>query len=404
LTKGIELLATLPETPIRIQQELDLQIALGPALMAIKGQATPEAEQIYARAWALCRQLGDTSTLVPTLRGLCRFYRNRGALLMAREIGEQLYRLAQREAESVHLLEAHDALGTTLCFLGDYAAARSHLEQGLGLIDPVAQRTQALRHGEAPGVMCLSYAAWALWCLGYPAQAVWRSQEALALAHDLAQPYSLASAQYFAAYLHHRRREASVVQALADDLLTLATAQGFPLVVGLATCMRGWALTMQGEHETGMAQLRQGMATVLATGQTMSQPFCLVLLAEAAGHVGQVSEGLCLLAEALTVLEASGRGDLLGEAYRLQGELLLRQAIPEADQAEVCFQQAMAIAQRQQARSWELRAATSLSRLWRQQDKYAEARDLLAPVYGWFNEGFDTADLQEARALLEALG
>ena len=193
------------------------------------------------------------------------------------------------------------------------------------------------------------------------------------------------------------------VQAQAEALLTLATAQGFPLFVGFGTCWRGWALAMQGQGEVGLAQMRQGMAAVLATGQTLARPLCLVLLAEAAGHAGQVEEGLRLLAEALTVLEASGRGDLLAEAYRLQGELLLRQAVPDAAQAEACFQQALAIARRQQAKSWELRAAMSLSRLWQHQGKRAEARELLAPIYGWFTEGFDTADLQEAKALLEAL-
>ena len=156
--------------------------------------------------------------------------------------------------------------------------------------------------------------------------------------------------------------------------------------------------------QAGLAQMHQGLAAVLATGQELSRPLCLVLLAEAAGHAGQVEEGLRLLAEALAVFEASGRGDLLAEVYRLQGELLLRQAVPDAAQAEACFQQALTIARRQQAKSWELRAAMSLSRLWQQQGKRAEARELLAPIYGWFTEGFDTADLQEAKALLEELG
>ena len=401
--QGLELLATLPETPARAQQELDLQLALGPALMATKGYAAPEVEQTYARARALCAQVGETPQLFPTLRGLCRFYLSRGALPTARELGEQLYRLAQRAADPTHRLEAHDALGSTLFYLGEYAAARTHLEQGIALIDPAAQRAQALRHDVAPGVRCLAMAANTLWCLGYPAQAVRRSQEALALAQALAHPHSLAVAQYWAAFLHYRRREAPAVQAQAEALLTLATAQGFPLYVGHGTFWRGWALAMQGQGEVGLAQMHQGLAAVLATGQTLARPFCLVLLAEAAGHAGQVEEGLRLLAEALTALEASGRGDLLAEAYRLQGELLLRQATPDAAQAEACFQQALAIARRQQAKSWELRAAMSLSRLWQQQGKRAEAHELLAPIYGWFTEGFDTADLQEAKALLDEL-
>jgi predicted ATPase len=160
---------------------------------------------------------------------------------------------------------------------------------------------------------------------------------------------------------------------------------------------------MQGQGEAGLVQLRQGLATVLATGQEVSRPRYLVLLAEAAGHVGQIEEGLRLLAEAVSVLEANGQGDLLPEAYRLQGVLLLRQATPDAAQAEACFQQALTIARRQQAKSWELRAAVSLSRLWQQQGQQAAAHDLLAPIYAWFTEGFDTADLQEAQALLAEL-
>src|SRR5262249_2847189 len=153
---------------------------------------------------------------------------------------------------------------------------------------------------------------------------------------------------------------------------------------------RGWVLTMQGQGEAGLAQMHQGLATVLATGQMLARPRWLTLLAEAAGYAGQVDEGLRVLAEALTAFGASGQGDRLAEAYRLQGEFLLRQAVPAAATAEACFQQALTIARRQQAKSWELRAATSLARLWQRQGKRALARDLLAPIYGWFTEGFDT--------------
>jgi predicted ATPase len=160
---------------------------------------------------------------------------------------------------------------------------------------------------------------------------------------------------------------------------------------------------MQGQGEVGLAEIHQGMAAVLTTGQGLARPLCLVLLAEAMGHAGQVNEGLCLLAETLMALEESGRGDLLAEAYRLQGAFLLRQAVSETAQAETCFQQALAVARRQQAKSWELRAARSLAQLWQQQGKRAEAYALIAPIYGWFTEGFDTADLQEAKVLLEEL-
>jgi predicted ATPase len=403
LTTGLDLLAMLPETPARAQQELDLQIALGPALAATKGYAAPEVEQTYARARVLCAQVGETPQLLPTLRGLYLVYLNRGVLPTARELGEQLYRLAQRAAAPTPRQEAHEALGSILFHLGEYAAAWTHFEQSLALADPAAQRALDLRHSLAPGVTCFAHAANTLWCLGYPAQAVRRSQEALALAQELAHPQSLAQAQHWAASLHYRRREAPAVQAQAEALLTLATAQGFPLWEGFGTCWRGLALAMQGQEEAGLAQLRQGMAAVLAMGQRLPLSRCLVQHAEAAGRAGQVEEGLRLLTEALVAFEESGRGDELAEAYRLQGEFLLRQAAPDVAQAEACFQQALAIAHRQQARSWELRAATSLSRLWQQQSKRAEAYELLVPIYSWFTEGFDTADLQDAKVLLDEL-
>ena len=254
------------------------------------------------------------------------------------------------------------------------AAARTHLEQGIALTDPAAQRALALRHGAGawgavPGLCSATRCgAWAIrhrpcsgvrrrwpWPRRWPIPRVWRWPSTL-------RPTCITAAARCLA-----------VQAQAEALLTLATAQGFPLYVGYGTCWRGWALAMQGQGEAGLAQMRQGLAAVLATGQTLSRPLCLVLLAEAAGHAGQVEEGLRLLAEALAAFEASGRGDMLAEAYRLQGELLLRQATPDAAQAEACFQQALAIARRQQAKSWELRAAMSLSRLWQQQGKRVEA-------------------------------
>jgi DNA-binding winged helix-turn-helix (wHTH) protein/predicted ATPase len=403
LTRGLELLETQPDTPGRAQQELDLQLALGPALMAARGWAAPEVEQTYARARVLCTQVRHTPKLFPTLHGLWRFYRSRGALPAALVLGEELYRLAQCEAAPTPLLTAHDALGQTFFYLGDYAAAWTHFAQGISLIDPPVQQARALHPGIAPGVACLAYAAPVLWALGYPVQALQRCQEALALAQEVEHPQSQGLVHHLAAYLYHRRRELSAVQAHAEAALTLATAHGLPLYVGLASHLRGWAVAMQGQREAGMAQMHQGLAGLLATGQALAQPFCLVRMAEAAGYTGHVDQGLHLLAEALVAFEASGRGDMLTEAYRLQGEFLLHQAVPDAVQAEACFLQALALARQQQARSWELRAAMSLARLWQHQGKRAEAYELLAPIYGWFTEGFDTADLQEAKAVLETV-
>jgi predicted ATPase len=403
LTTGLALLATLPETPARAQQELDMQLALGQALFATKSPAAPEVGQVYDRARALCAHVGETPQRFRALKGLCEFYRFRGALRTAQELGEQLVQVAEGATDPMLRLEAYEVLGGTLFFLGEFAAAWTHLEQAISLVDLAAQRAPVLHHRLAPGVACLAQAALTLWCLGFPAQALRRSQEALALAQALAHPMSLALAQHFAAYLHHHRHEVRAVQAQAETLLALASQHGFPRFVGLGTCWRGWVLATHGQGAAGLAQMRQGLADVLATGQELARLLGLILYAEAARHGGQIVEGLGLLAEARAALEASERGDLLAEAYRLQGELLQRQDIPDAAQAEVCFQHALALARRQQAKSWELRAATSLARLWQRQGKRTEARELLAPVYGWFTEGFDTADLQEAKALMDAL-
>ena len=239
--------------------------------------------------------------------------------------------------------------------------------------------------------------------LGYPTQALRRSQEAPTLGQALAHPPSLALAQHFVAYLHHRRREVRAVQAQADALLALATTQGFPLWVGMGTCWRGWALALQGQAAAGLAQLSQGMAAVVATGRRLTRPLCLLLLAEAWGMAVWWRRSGAWWVRPWQRWRPASEGDLLAEAYRLQGALLLRQAGPDTAQAETCFQQALAIARRQQAKAWELRAAMSLSRLWQQQGKRSEAQALLAPLYSWFTEGFDTADLQEAQALLAEL-
>ncbi len=403
LKTSLELLSTLPETPMQSQQELELHIALGSALVVTQGSAAQEVEQAYARARALCEQMGDTRQLFPALRGLCRFYLNRGQLSTARELGEQLSGLSQREADSTHRLEAHDALGHTLFFLGDYAAARTHFERAIALIDLTSQRALAVRHGVAPGVRCLSFLAVTLWCLGYTDQSLQRSQEAFDLAQGLDHPYSLAQAHHLAALLYLRRREALAVQAQADALLGLAQAQQFRLYLRIGPIWRGWALALQGNGAMGMEQIHTGMAATLEMGQTLAQGTLGVPFAEAAWHTGQIEAGQHQLTKTLTALESNEQGDGLAEAYRLQGVFLLCQKVPNTIQAETCFQKALAIACRQQAKSWELRVAVSLARLWFSQGKKEEAYGLLEPVYNWFTEGFDTADLQEAMALLTEL-
>jgi predicted ATPase len=239
--------------------------------------------------------------------------------------------------------------------------------------------------------------------LGYPAQALTRNHEALTLAHELAHHLSLASAQAWAAVFHTLCRDPHAAQEQAEAAMTLSTERGFPLRWAEGVLLQGWALVMLGQTEEGIAQLCQGMAAWRATGAEIGWPLWLALLAEAYGKAGQAGEGLTALAEALALVNQTGERWYEAELYRLQGELLLQQDTGSDDKAETCFRQALAIARRQQAKSLELRAAMSLARLWQQQGKRAVARQLLAEIYGWFTEGFDTADLQEAKALLDAL-
>ena len=248
-----------------------------------------------------------------------------------------------------------------------------------------------------------AYLARALWSLGFPEQALQHSQAACTLAQEVAHPWSLAHALVWAATVHQCRREVPAAHAQAAAAMTLATEQGFVQWVARGTVLHGWALALQGQGEAGLAAIRQGLAAKLATGSTLYQPYVLGLLAEAYGAGGHPDAGLHALAEALAVLDTTEVRYYAAELSRLKGALLLQQAVPDAAQAEACFQQALDMARQQQAKSWELRAATSLARLWQQQAKRPEAHALLAPVYAWFTEGFDTADLQEAKALLAAL-
>ena len=401
-TKALELLKRLPDTPERAQYELDVHLALGTALVLTRGHAAPEVEATYARACELCRQLGDTPQVFSALLGLMRFSFHRGELATAHDLGEQLLHLAERLDDAGLLVRAHHMLAENLVWVGDFVGARVHAEQGMARYTPQQHRALMVRYGTDSGVGCRTNASTALWVLGYPDQARQWSDEALALAQALAHPFSLGLALYSAAYLHQLRREGALTHTHAEAVTALATEQGFPIWMALGPRLRGWALAEQGAVGAGLAQMRQGLAAWQATGARV-RPSSLTLLAGVYGQAGQPEEGLHMLAEAQAVAQATGERFWEAELVRRKGELLLMLATDHQAEAETCFHQAIEIARRQEAQSWELRAAMSLSRLWQHQGKRAAAYDLLAPVYGWFTEGFDTADLQDAKALLDAL-
>jgi predicted ATPase len=403
LTRGLELARKLPDPMQSARQELKLQVALGDPLVAVKGHGAPEVRATYSRALELCRQVGETPDLFPTMWGLWHFYLSQGACNTARDLGNELLGLAEQRAEPALLLAAHQALGRSLYQLGEFSAALIHFERARASLDPKLDFAPHLRYGVAPGVHCMAAQAQLLWCLGYPDQAQQLNREAVASARRLSHLNSLTFAMYFAIRLHVLRGEAREADELAEAALGVSTKHEFTLWTAMIPFLQGWSLCLQGRGSEGIARMRSSYEASLAIGARTMRPMFLALLAEAYGQLGQLDTAQRTLADAMEAVEESGQRNYEAETYRFKGELHLRDANPDVEQAGLCFQHALDIARQQQAKSWELRAAMSLARLWADQGRRAEARDLLAPVYRWFTEGFDTADLKSAKALLDEL-
>jgi DNA-binding SARP family transcriptional activator/predicted ATPase len=401
-TRALELLKTLPDSPERAQQELMLQVGLAVPLQAVKGYGDPELGRIYDRARELCQQVGETPQLFPVLAQLITFYGVRGELHASRGLAEQLLRLAERTADPLPVALAHLMLGLPTLYLGALAEARAHLEHVIAFYDPQQHHGLVYLYGQDPGIASLNYASWALWSLGYPEQALKRAGESLALAQELAVPLNLVYAQTVAGSCYAFCYDWQKAQELAEACIHLSTEHGFPYWLAGGILLRGWALAGQGQTEEGVAQIRQGLTMTRATGSRLTNSIHLAILAETYGRMGQIEEGLTVLGEAMTMAHRGGEYFYEAEIHRVKGELLLVQGEADAE-VEVCFRQAIEVARRQRAKSLELRATVSLCRLWQKQGKREEARQLLAAIYGWFTEGFDTPDLKEAKALLEAL-
>jgi predicted ATPase/class 3 adenylate cyclase len=397
--QALEALSHMPESRKRLEQAIDIRVNLGPALIAMKGFAAPEVVQTYTQAREMCERLGDTPQLFPVLWGLSRFHNFRGGLQVARELGGQLLTLAKRAQDPPLLLEAHHTLWATLFSLGEFTLAQDHYQQGMAIYDPQQHAQHAsLYGGHDPGVCGLRHASQMLWLLGYPDQALQRSNDALALAQKLSQPSSLCFALYFSAWVQQHRGKRQAVQEHIEQTITLATEQGFTRWLAQGSILKGWLLVEEGKGREGILQMRTGGAV-----QVRERSHCAALLAEAQRKERQIKEGLKVVIEELERTDIIGERYYEAELHRMKGELLLTQAAPDEEQAESCFRKAIEIARRQQSKSLELRAVMSLSRLWQRQNKRKEAQQLLAEIYGWFTEGFDTADLKAAKALLEEL-
>jgi predicted ATPase/class 3 adenylate cyclase/DNA-binding winged helix-turn-helix (wHTH) protein len=406
LTKGLELLTTLPETPAHARQELSLLTALGATLAATKGYGHTEAERVYSRARELCHQMGETLQLFPVLWGLYACYTVQAKQQLAREVATQLLNLSRRVQDATFHLEAHRALAGSMHDLGEFTSARRHWDHSLTYYDRQQHRSQVMHFGMDLGIFSRAFMSHTLWHLGYPDQALTRSREALALAEEHAHPFSQAIALAYAIMLHQLRREPHIVYDLTDTAVALCTEQGFAYYLAWVTIIQGWSLAAQGQKDAGIEQMRQGLGALQSTDAKRGLPYYLALLAEEYGAVGQTDEGLRVLAEAFATVATTAERRWEAELYRLRGELLRQTAVRHrktVETPEACFRQALAVARHQQAKALELRAAMSLSRLWQKQGKHVAAHQILSEVYVWFSEGLDTIDLQEARALLEQL-
>lgn len=402
LNAALELLQRQPDSPERARQELTLRLAIGPALIAARGFASSEVETTYSRALALCGEVGETPQLFPTLVGLRTYFSLRAEHRKAYKLGKQLLAQARKTQDPELLGEAHVSLATTLYYCGKFRASDGHLRDALALYGAKPDHVHVNMHGVDPESRALSFSALVLWNLGYPDQACKRAQNSLTLARQLCHPFSLAHGLCLAAELHQFRCDPRLTLECADAAIALSSEQGFPVWLAWSTFLRGWALAEQGQHEQGIAQMRQGLAAYHATGAALGHSHFQQLLAQIYARMGQVDSALDALAEAQDAVQRTGEHYCEAEWHRVKGEMILHgcrsDGLLSEDDAQACFHQAITVARKQNARSLELRASLSLARLWQRQGRPEPARQLLDQIRGAFTEGLDSADMRDVVA------
>jgi predicted ATPase len=405
LRRGLSLLDRLPETRERQQLELDIHVTLVSALMAGKGYADPEVVAALERANRLVTETASVGTPLHffVLYGLWVSTAHSGTVAAALEHATNFLSSAQSQPSSGPLLVGHRILAMSLIDSGDYCAALAHFETAASLYRPDEHRDSAFRYGQDIGVSAFVQLSWALWHRGYPEQSARAADRALAYSRELGHAHTLAYALCLAGRAALFARDIATVHAYGNECVMLANEHGFAQWAALGRILQGWADAQRGEATTGIARIRDGLAADEATSARLQVPLYSVLLADALALAGKIEEGLATLDDALATAAVSGVRGWDAEIHRLRGELTARLPHPDPAKAEQSFRTAVAIAREQGTRGYELRAAVSLARLWREQGRREEARDLLAPVYGWFTEGFDTADLKDAKALLDEL-
>jgi predicted ATPase len=404
LTRSIEFVRTLPESRARAERELHLQTMLGQAYIARHGHAAPETAAAFARAQDLVEAVGDASQQFPVLYGFWAVQFVRMALPEQQKLAGQTLALAEQHPDPERLCLAHRMCGATDEAGGELLPAREHLEQAVALYNPERHGSTAFVFGQDLGVAALAHLTWVLWLLGYPDQASRRQAEGLALAHRVGHKNTLGFALMYSALVDTFGRDARSAAEHATALLELSREHKLDLWAASATVVQGWAMARQGQATDGLAVIQRGLADWRNSGAEWMRPFFLGLLAEACALSGDIQRGLGGLDEALAAVERTRERWPEAELHRLRGQLLA--ALPDGgrpDEASTAFLRAIDVARHQSAKSWELRAATNLGRLWHDQGKPAEARTLLVPEHDWFSEGFKTSDLREAKALLNVL-
>lgn len=448
LTQGLTLLQTLPETPAQRRQELALRVSLNAALVATRSLVAPELEQNLQRARELCRDGGEAIELAPIIIGLTRLHMVRAERMATEELMEQQRRLIAQLDDPAILLQLHTQLGTAEMARGAHARSRTHHAQVLKLYDPTVHAALGFSFGVDPLALALAVSGVRSWLSGWPAQAWTHAERGIARAQELEQPFSLVNVLAYAVWVRQFRGELDQAWKLLQTLVTLEREYGFSSNATRGTIEHGYVLMQRGEAAEGVRLFTEGLAQYRATGSRVVLPHFLSLLAEMYGQQGQVEEGLKIISEAIQLTETNFDRFWAAEVYRIKGELTLQQfqvssakfqvqtrqkakikrergtrdwrletspTSPQASslkplapsgavrEAEECFHQAIEIARQQEAKSLELRAVLSLAQLWRSQGKKTESQTMLGEIYGWFTEGFDTADLREAKQLLAAL-
>ena len=404
LRVGLELLAGVPETTARHHREITLQNTLGVCLMPTRGFGNPDVAAAFNRAAEICTHVDDDQGLFIALRGKGQYHMISGDLRTARKDVHRILEIAEQEGNHDFLIEAHHLGWSTLCFTGEFRSAERHAQEGISQYE--RERDHHLTYtysGHDPGMCARAFGSLSLAQLGYVERALARCLDGLALAEALAHPFTIGISLWAAGILHQLRREPDAVGQIGERMIHYGEEKGLRMIVPFGKFFQGNAMAQHGQFAEGIAQMRKGISELRSIGTLFSLPSLFGGLGDAYANCGNIDQGLAAVEEGLTMVRTGGEHFSLPEIHRIKGKLLLACSVNDTNAAEAAFGEALSVARTQQAKLLELRAATNMARLWCDQSKLRQARELLAPIYGWFTEGFDTRDLKEAKALLDEL-